>query len=542
MTTPVDDPTRGTSEPGRYWTTTNLGEAAPDVLSPMCLSVWGEPAELGWRYSMYAFGVLTKKGVTPSQDVNDWGPAVFYGRVAMNVDVIRSLVVTIPGVNPNDVERDLAGSVRPDPPEVKGNLWRAPVIMTKAPLTLLRQRRRIRDLYADTYRWWETEVFLGGSSTLPIDRLDEALARFGKTFKQHTVTRFMFSGAQGAIVDAAAKAGDPLLATQLLSGVGGVFETRMADDLWRLGHDEVDEQSFLREWGYHGPNEGNPTATVWREDPRQIRAMATSMRDRESERAQLREKRAVAASAEAEQRLLAATPAARRGAMRWLLRRARSIVRTLQMGKASYLMAIDGVRRATRDFGAEQVAKGVLRESDDAFFLTAQECRRLADAGVPGVQELVDGRRRLRDEYRTLSLPVYFTGMPVPIARQVDDGSERGAVEFTGAASGGAAVEGRARVLLDVNDDIDLEDGDILVCRFTDPSWAPLMSLAEALVIDIGGSASHGAVVARELGIPFVIGCERGTSLLRDGDRILVDGEKNLVRVLIPAEHTSTSR
>ena len=102
------------------------------------------------------------------------------------------------------------------------------------------------------------------------------------------------------------------------------------------------------------------------------------------------------------------------------------------------------------------------------------------------------------------------------------------------AASGGGVVVGRARVLLDVNDDIDLEDGDILVCRFTDPSWAPLMSLAEALVIDMGGSASHGAVVARELGIPFVIGTGNGTSVLRDGDRIEVDGRGNTVRVLSP--------
>lgn len=536
MTTAVDDPTRGTSEPDRYWTTTNLGEAAPDVLSPMCLSVWGEPAERGWRYSMHAFGVLPRRGVAPSKDVNQWGPAVFYGRIAMNVDVVRSLVVTIPGVNPDDVERDLAGSLRPDPPEVKGNKLRAPVIMTKAPITLLRQRSKIRALYADTYRWWEAEVFRGEGQDRPVVRLAEALARFTRTFQHHCVTRFMFSGAQGAIVDAATKAGDPLLATQLLSGVGEVFETRMADDLWRLGHGEIDEQTFLRDWGYHGPNEGNPTATVWREDPRQIRTMAASMVDRGSERSRDRETRAVAASAEAEQRLLAATPGSKKASMRFLLKRARSIVRTLQMGKASYLMGIDGVRRATRDFGAEQVAKGVLREADDAFFLTVEECQQLDSSGIPGVQELVDERHRLRDEYRTLALPVYFVGMPEPVEQVVHEvGGERGEVELTGAASGGGAVEGRARVLLDVNDDIDLEDGDILVCRFTDPSWAPLMSLSEALVIDIGGSASHGAVVARELGIPYVIGCEKGTSLLRDGDHILVDGEKNLVRVLTPA-------
>lgn len=78
--------------------------------------------------------------------------------------------------------------------------------------------------------------------------------------------------------------------------------------------------------------------------------------------------------------------------------------------------------------------------------------------------------------------------------------------------------------MLDPNEDVELDDGDILVCKFTDPSWAPLFTLAEALVIDIGGAASHGAVVAREMGIPYVIGTHNGTATIHDGDRIVVDG------------------
>jgi pyruvate,water dikinase len=203
------------------------------------------------------------------------------------------------------------------------------------------------------------------------------------------------------------------------------------------------------------------------------------------------------------------------------------------VGKASFLMCIDGVRKATRDFGAEQVAKGTLAEVDDAFYLTIAECQELAAGRLPDVTEIVLARRGYREAHRKVTLPVFFHGMPEPLVP--DRIGADGPVELSGAASGGGQVEGRARVLLDVNDAIELDEGDILVCRFTDPSWAPLMSLAEALVIDLGGAASHGAVVARELGIPYVIGTERGTTVLRDGDRILVDGEKNLVRVLEPA-------
>jgi phosphohistidine swiveling domain-containing protein len=528
----VSDPTLGTSEPGRYWTTTNLGEAAPDVLSPMDVSIWGETAERGWLYSMKVFGVLPPS-VQASKNTNDWGLSIFYGRIALNVDAVRSTVVTLPGVSGDDFERDLCGSVRPDAPPVKGKKSRIPVIAVKAPRTLLRQSKVMHANYAETRAWWEREVFGDAATAAPLGRLTEAQKRFEKVFSDHCAWRFVFSGAQSAITDAATKAADPLLATRLMSGVGDVFETRMADELWRVAHSELDEGSFLREWGYHGPNEGNVDARVWREDPSPVRALIKSYSERDDvERPRDREARSVALGVEAEKALLAATSAAKRPAMRWLMRRARNIVRTLQVGKAAYLMCIDGVRRAARDFGAEQVAAGVFAEVDDVFYLQIEECRELAAGRLPNVAEIVAARRRYRLAHRRVELPVFFRGMPEPIVREAPIEGDRGEVEFSGAASGGAQVEGRARVLLDVNDAISLDDGDILVCRFTDPSWAPLMSLAEALVIDVGGSASHGAVVARELGIPYVIGTERGTTLVRDGDRILVDGEKNLVRVL----------
>jgi pyruvate,water dikinase len=493
------------------------------------MEIWGEAAEIGWLFSMQVFGVLPASA-KPSRDTNDWGCAVFYGRPAINVDVVRATVASLPGVSGDDFERDLCGSVRSDAPPVKGDPRRIPIILAKAPLTLLREGNIISAKHAETFAWWRNEVLGDGASGRPVDRLVAARERFIDVFSHHCAWRFVFAGAQSAMKDAAAKAGDPALATKLMSGVGDVLETKMADDLWRLAHGQLTEAAFLAQWGYHGPNEGNPSATVWREDPTPVRALAKTYAGRETERPADRETRAKKVGQEAEQTLLAATPTMRRPSLRWLLRRVRNIVRTLQVGKASYLMCIDGVRRATRDFGAEQVAKGVLTQADDAFFLSIAECRTLESGGIPDVTEMVLARRAYRDAHRKVALPVFFHGMPEPMVPDLS--AADGPVELTGAASGGGQVQGRARVLLDVNDAIELDAGDILVCRFTDPSWAPLMSLADALVIDIGGSASHGAVVARELGIPYVIGTERGTMVLRDGDRILVDGEANVVRVL----------
>jgi pyruvate,water dikinase len=119
----------------------------------------------------------------------------------------------------------------------------------------------------------------------------------------------------------------------------------------------------------------------------------------------------------------------------------------------------------------------------------------------------------------------------VPIALGGDDALVDHDV-IVGVAGAPGTVEGRARVVIDAAAAAPLEPGDVLVCRFTDPSWAPLFSLADALVIDIGASASHGAIVARELGVPCVIGTTDGTRRIRDGDRLRVDGTAGRVEVL----------
>ena len=92
-------------------------------------------------------------------------------------------------------------------------------------------------------------------------------------------------------------------------------------------------------------------------------------------------------------------------------------------------------------------------------------------------------------------------------------------------------VEGRARVVLDMAE-ADLDAGDILVTRFTDPSWTPVFVAIAGLVTEVGGLLTHGAVIAREYGLPAVVGVEHATRLIRDGQWIRVDGTEGYVEVL----------
>ena len=102
---------------------------------------------------------------------------------------------------------------------------------------------------------------------------------------------------------------------------------------------------------------------------------------------------------------------------------------------------------------------------------------------------------------------------------------------LTGLAVSAETVEGRARVILDMAK-ADLEAGDILVTAYTDPSWTPAFVAIKGLVTEVGGLMTHGAVIAREYGLPAVVGVEGATKLIRDGQRIRVHGTDGYVEIL----------
>lgn len=538
------DPVRGQVGPHRFRTQTNIGEATPDILSPLCWSVWSDAAELSFLGSLASFGVLSRREAVPPKDPDERLVAAIYGRQFMNVDVVRTLLARVPGVSADDFERDLFGSVRPGLRKEPGAPRRIPVTAVKLPYTLFTVRSRVRRMHDTLRPWWRTEVFEVNqrrrqSDARPIDRLTDSADRFTRMLTIHGAVRFLLSGLQSAIVQAADKAGDPALASAVMAGQGNIEETALADDAWRLARRGMELDEFLARHGFHGPNEGNVYTRSWREDPSLVQPVVASHAERDDARSpRRREQAAREKRMEAGQRLLAASPAVSRPALRLLFSRTGHFTRTLELGKAGFLMALDGCRAAARELGREQADHGVFQDVDDAFFLTMPELRQVVAGERPDAADLIAYRRRNRAEYARMTLPVSVTGMPSSEDIRVASAQRSAApaagkpVELSGRASGGERVEGRARVVIDPSSPIDLEGGDILVCRFTDPSWAPLFPLVEALVIDIGGAASHGAVVAREMGIPFVIGTENGTSVISDGARIVVDGGQNQVRVL----------
>lgn len=553
------DPIRGESQPDRCWTLANVNEATPLVLTPLEWSIWGKAVELGARGAWCDFGFIPRSEVTEPADQNDRITGCFYGRQAMNIDRTRLIMAMVPGSSADDFERDILGWVRPEATPVPDSSRRVPIIAVKALTTLFTQTRAVARAHDEQLRWWRSNVLAdrsaggaaapaaGGAAGDPWALMDESVARFVRLMRVHVRSRTLLQAFQSAVADRCARAGRPELASTLLSGYGGVTETALAEDIWLLSRGRISRDDVVREHGFHGPSVGNPRARSWREDPGMIDALAEVTASRpDEERPTHREGRAVEARQAAERALLGdrtgPVAALDRRLTRLLLRTAGTQVRSLGLGKAAFVSAVDGCRAAIRRIGAQLASEGRLADPDDVFFLTLDELRSGRSTAVTQWADLVKQRRAKHEEYQDLTLPLVFVGMPVPVVSpsSASDTAPPGAeapAPVIGVTGSPGVVEGTARVVLDPGDPDQtdaLEEGDILVCRLTDPSWAALFSLVDGLVIDIGGLASHGAIVARELGIPCVIGTDDGTRRIRSGDRVRVDGSAGTVTILIP--------
>ncbi|MGF7040290.1 phosphoenolpyruvate synthase [Mucilaginibacter lappiensis] len=175
------------------------------------------------------------------------------------------------------------------------------------------------------------------------------------------------------------------------------------------------------------------------------------------------------------------------------------------------------------------VQASVIRDKEDTYYLTFEELREVVRTNKLD-QQLISKRKYEHQLFEKLTPPRVITSDgEIVTGKYKHDDLPAGAIAGLAVSSG--VIEGRARVILNM-EDADLEDGDILVTSFTDPSWTPLFVSIKGLVTEVGGLMTHGAVIAREYGLPAVVGVENATKLIKDGQRIRVNGTNGYVEIL----------
>jgi pyruvate,water dikinase len=193
--------------------------------------------------------------------------------------------------------------------------------------------------------------------------------------------------------------------------------------------------------------------------------------------------------------------------------------------------------------GRKLVEEGVLDEPDDVIFLRYNEMRYLlGDLENYDARSIVKVRRAERAESEMikprdwigtatesqLEFPYLgLWGFPDRLYIEQEEGAE-----VTGIAASPGVIEGTAKVVLSTDEFDQVRPGDILVCQMTNPAWTPLFSVISGIVTDAGGTVSHPAVMAREFGIPAVVGCSVATVEIKTGDRVRVNGSAGIVEIL----------
>jgi pyruvate,water dikinase len=521
------------SAPTTLWTVTNTAEALPGVLTPLAWTFWNEPCEMGMRRAFHRLGVIPASGVRFAATPDERYSAAFCGRYAANVDQMRRMADAMPGTSANALEEQLLGTVRPGVAS-KPRRGRYPIVAVSLPRTARRLPKELAGLRAEIDAWWRASV--REATTADAARcsalLGEAMDRFQTVMEPHAVATMLCQALYEQVTKLADKAGRPELGGELVTG-GDVEEGALVADLWDVAHADLSMDAFLDRHGYHGTNEGQVSSRSWREDPRPVLAQLDGLRSlgADASPAATAATRQVARSA-AQDELLSSLPPVRRPQARLVLRLARRYVPLREVGKAAFLQCIDVGRAASGRLGALLAASGAIDDADDVALLTTAELR--ADVLPIDARAVVNERRAQRERHLTVRVPDSWTGEPEPMPADGPGDTVVGdTLEGLGVSPG--VYEGTARLVTDP-DDPSLEPGEVLVCETTDPSWASLMFVAGALVIDIGGAVSHGAIVARELGVPCVIGTRRACGWLRTGDVVRVDGTTGAVARVKPAE------
>jgi len=308
------------------------------------------------------------------------------------------------------------------------------------------------------------------------------------------------------------------LANELSAGHAPDQTLLATQGLWEIAHGKTTVDEWLDSFGHRAPDEFDLATPRWRERPEAVELIAQHLRDAENPGDRHRKQTAHCDARVRELKRALNSAFAREFDSRLDL--VHRYLRFREDGKFHLMLAYDLLRDMALEAGNR------LEIGDDVFLLGEEELFDSLSTGIAPLH-LLERRRLARTAEAEIDLPSLITEDKIATL------GERVEIEAAGKTqafpiSGGVA-SGPARIVLSPDRAGDPGDGYVLVCPSTDPNWTPLFAKAAALVIECGGMLSHGAVVAREMGIPAVV-CEGATRLFEDGQTVSVDGNSGSLR------------
>ncbi|MCB9742059.1 MAG: hypothetical protein H6740_05635 [Alphaproteobacteria bacterium] len=504
------------------WTRRFLGERWLELATPMGWSIVGGLIDWFIAYPGASRGLL---GGAPAT-------RLVKGRPYVNVSVFRHLAFKLPGLPPPSFMMDFL------PPE-EVDRWTRRFAYPPDPAVyraILRETwderrwRRFRWNPLTNHRAWDRFVArldteLPGlaprgpgaeEAAVAVERGVELLREYVKI---HIISLLLANIAYQVLSGVL----PPELAPELLRSPTGNRTTQANAALVALGSGRLSLDAVIAEYGHRSfTSSWEIFALRWREDPEQLLALARQAarapEGHEAERAQ--------ATREAEAALRAQLPPGRRWSLLAALRWTQRHLQLREDQRFQFDRIGDALKRGLLELGARLG----LEDPGDVRWLLWVEAKDLAAGRLSRAtaQELIERRRRQWQAHaREPAPPIFLVG-----DEEVEVGE--GLRRLTGVGISAGRATGTVRVLRSPAEAERLAPGEILVAEATDPGWTPLFLVAGGLVLELGSMLSHGAVVAREYGLPAVVNVPGATRTLRDGQRVTVDGGRGEIRVEDP--------
>jgi len=543
-----------------FWTSANVQEILPGLLTPLTITTFNETVPRAYTMDYHDLKLLSK---------DEWPVFIgsFYNRVFLNMTATRMVGSRAITASARAIEERYLGGALSDEeaPPIGGRLktWKHR-ILSFGPclhmfLTLEKQADRAeRRVHAVEQKFRALDP--ASMSDERLNRVRERLMDFGvdvaKVHLRITASAGMgFDNVQKLVRGVLGDETEGKLPV-LFTGLQGVESAQISIDLWKLSRialeagiaDRVRDpnfdpyaepneawrkgfQAFIERHGHRGLNEMEASAKSWRGDPSSAMAVVRSFLDLPEDQSPIaslerQERERLELTEEIARRL---NPV-KRGLFRWVLRDAQRWVVQRERMKSLLVRTQRFFDYLLPEIQRRFVERGLIDREDDIFFLSCQELRDvLTGHGKPDYRAEVTRRKREYERNRHVVLPERFRGRPVPI-EPAEAGHSGDVLKGTPVSAG--FVTGRARVIRDPRVDDPIQPGEILVAPVTDAGWTPLFALAAGLVVDMGSALSHGSTVAREYGLPAVANVRNGTSIIRTGDLISVNGSKGIVQIL----------
>lgn len=536
---------RGKSE---LYTRSNIGEMMPGAVTPLTLSVTGRGIEVGMQRMFLACGALER-------ETEDWlfvGSSC--GHLFLNLSTMARMATFVAGASTEQIGLSVCGRIieelKAEPPR-------------PLPLRLLNAGRYFRLMLgagshiAAIERLVAETRFEHDSPEQLYRALDGQLDRLFDAYFHHLASSAGSGAIAGALASALAqgKTPTPEHHAQVAAVLGGAEGVESADVV--AGVDRIvtallataegrgwaeRELDAGREWlesASAGPAGEEYRRYLARHGHRAVRELELSQREWAADpspllvslRGALRASLAAEQSSVSRQRRRkpgSALPASfEREPWCRLVEVAHAAVRNRERSKSLLVKLSTLFRAGYRDLGRQLEGAGKLASADDVFWLTHEQLGLVVAGKGEALMELARARAGAQPWQMTLDFPELSHGLPEPTVASADEGGEG---ELRGKPVSHGVVRGRARVVKTLAEAHAIEPGEILIAPITDVGWTPYFSTIAGLATDLGSAVSHGAVVAREYGLPAVVNLRRATASFRTGQQVELDGVRGVLR------------